>query len=820
MLSQRLTENIGGNRYAAIDFGSTSTRAYLTTVNKKTRQMNGYRVQKTGVDDDKKKRFLRGEWPSKGCPFDAPYPVGYDAAGREHADKRDRSLKSFVWFLADDDDQHPYTRDLKDFHDSLPGVQEQQRFRKRLMNMLVRHLAIVADQILQEAILRQTTIQRLVFCVPNAWDKPNFQAVLRPIMDKVAGGVETYCVFESEALSQFILHQHPYLLTDKDFVLVCDFGGHFMGGSLFQFCRDGAEDEHPAFFSLPQGNFGIRGGSQLWEDHIRPYIDAHINALGLPAERASVLRAKFLDAFFISKIEVDAAFYARKMPMRLVVSITDAFPDDTNLYPLYLKPAEILQAWQLGFRTSIDLALEKIRLLPVSSRGKTVVILSGGSMQNYHARTEIQQVCEKYRIECQAVGFDVNVESSKWMVCEGASTSEACALSPREFFRRGAAIAVQSYTKNGVYKTNAEVLFYGARPTRSYIWGSHAPHSTGQLEDFEYDLGSPVEIELGGYAHNKVRLVCEPLYQRNCHRYPKGCISIQSDDAAVNNNCYDIWDVSRRSEQTHANGTKFGMRIPPGRYLIEVESIEYYDNEADASLNLRLTRQQDVTGPSPARVRKNLRARTMSRGQEVYTFDLPLTSCGSSNLVLLDLDQVKNRLWKPRQARTPLPQLIPEQESGDEVSPAAKRLRVEVPPAEEPHDGTPWAVAGFELPAKSQQQDSELVATKPPQVPTPDTYFAPAGSPPAVETRDETAEAQSRGGSPEIGPKITSPSTASLVGVHRDSDPTPRVLTEKYVRIPETSDVWDRSDSGADSDSDYSDNIDNIVSFAAFPVGT
>lgn len=216
------------NRYAAIDFGSTSTRAYLTTVNKKTKQMNGYRVQKTGVDDDKKKRFLRGEWPSKGCPFDAPYPVGYDAAGRDHADKRDRSLKSFVWFLADDDDQHAYTKDLKDYHESLSGVQEKQKFRKRLTNMLVRHLAIVADQILHEAVLRQTTIRRLVFCVPNAWDKPNFQSVLRPIMDKVAGRVETYCVFESEALSQFILHQHPYLLMDHDFVLVCDFGGHFM----------------------------------------------------------------------------------------------------------------------------------------------------------------------------------------------------------------------------------------------------------------------------------------------------------------------------------------------------------------------------------------------------------------------------------------------------------------------------------------------------------------------------------------------------------------------------------------------------------------
>ena len=184
------------------------------------------------MDDDKKRRFLRGEWPSKGLPFDAPYLVGYDAAGREHADKRDRSLKSFVWLLADDDDEHPYTKDLKDHYDSLPELQEKQKFRKRLTSMLVKHLAIVADQIHREAVLRQITIRRLVFCVPNAWDKPNFQNVLKPIMDKVACGIgcgnDTYCVFESEALSQFILHQHPYLLTGWDFVLVCDFGGHFM----------------------------------------------------------------------------------------------------------------------------------------------------------------------------------------------------------------------------------------------------------------------------------------------------------------------------------------------------------------------------------------------------------------------------------------------------------------------------------------------------------------------------------------------------------------------------------------------------------------
>lgn len=99
------------------------------------------------------------------------------------------------------------------------------------------------------------------------------------------------------------------------------------------------------------------------------------------------------------------------MSMRLVVSITDAFPDDTNLYPMYLSPDQIREAWELGFRTSINLAIKKIELLPVSSRGKTVVVLSGGSMQNYQARTEIQDKCRACGIECQAVGFDVNVES-------------------------------------------------------------------------------------------------------------------------------------------------------------------------------------------------------------------------------------------------------------------------------------------------------------------------------------------------------------------------------------------------------------------------
>lgn len=98
--------------------------------------------------------------------------------------------------------------------------------------------------------------------------------------------------------------------------------------------------------------------------------------------------------------------------MYLAVFITDAFPDDTKPYECILNTKKIWDAWELGFRDSINLALKKIQnSIPVSCRDRAIVILSGGSMQNYHARTMIQQACEKYGIKCQVVGFDVNVES-------------------------------------------------------------------------------------------------------------------------------------------------------------------------------------------------------------------------------------------------------------------------------------------------------------------------------------------------------------------------------------------------------------------------
>lgn len=234
------------------------------------------------------------------------------------------------------------------------------------------------------------------------------------------------------------------------------------------------------------------------------------------------------------------------------------------------------------------------------------------------------------------------------MVCEGAARAKALAASPREFFKRGAALAVQSHIGNRIYDSKAKVLFRWGRQAPASSKGPHSPGQLGQVED---DRGSPVEIELREHAHDNVRLICNPLYRQHCHRYPRDYISIYSDNAATaDNNCYDVWDISWHFEAKRVNSTHHRVLICPGKYLLEVEGVKYYQNGVNATLNLYMTRRA-ITA---ARARKSFQACTMSAGQDIYTFEVPLTACRPSNLVQLDLDQVKHRLWKPLQVRTEL----------------------------------------------------------------------------------------------------------------------------------------------------------------------
>lgn len=364
---------------------------------------------------------------------------------------------------------------------------------------------------------------------------------------------------------------------------------------------------------------------------------------------------------------------------------------------------------------------------------------------------------------------------------------------PKDFFQRGAAIAVQSYPKSGTPEINAPVLFYGCQQATP---------------------GSPVEVDLGGKKDRNIRLVCDPMYQRNLDRkrYTTGNISIRSDDtAATNNNCYDIWDVSRKFEQMHPKGFRTAMQIPDGSYFIQAKGIKYDEDGIDATLHLQLTRRS-VKEARPASTGRDLRARTVTASQKAYSFDLPLTSLGSSNLVVLDHDKVENRLWKPRPARAGPPQSEPEQESVGDRRSRTKRQRIEVTTSDEQHDFG-QSIFAMEPPTKSQQLESEGVAADSPEVLSLNApLYATVRAPLAVETHYESSGLYFRGGGFDLGGGIPTSSTASMRGAKRGQGPVARPLREACPRIS----VMEKARDSTDWESDSSQSAETITNSADF----
>lgn len=131
--------------YAGVDFGSTGTRVFVSGreinqgSNERTISYFNYQVQDSRADDGIDKRFDEGEYPSVGCPYDGrDVIVGYDAA--KQTAKRTVSLKSVVYFLSDNTDNHPFTEALCDYYSSLPSSKEKEMFREHLESMLLRFL--------------------------------------------------------------------------------------------------------------------------------------------------------------------------------------------------------------------------------------------------------------------------------------------------------------------------------------------------------------------------------------------------------------------------------------------------------------------------------------------------------------------------------------------------------------------------------------------------------------------------------------------------------------------------------------------------------
>lgn len=87
------------------------------------------------------------------------------------------------------------------------------------------------------------------------------------------------------------------------------------------------------------------------------------------------------------------------------------------------------------------------------------------------------------------------------------------------------------------------------------------------------------------------------------------------------------------------------QRIPDGKYVLNVSRMKYAG--IDAVLVLRLRKKISAAEKANFRAKSlGKRGMPLKDGGSLY-FELPLTSDGESNLVVLDIDRIKGRFWKP-----------------------------------------------------------------------------------------------------------------------------------------------------------------------------
>lgn len=179
-----------------------------------------------------------------------------------------------------------------------------------------------------------------------------------------------------------------------------------------------------------------------------------------------------------------------------------------------------------------------------------------------------------------------------------------------------------------------------------------------------------VDIDIDG-TKRKFRIIADPFLVASQER-------ARSKDVILVKDAYDIGDLGL--EYLPSSGGD-ALPIPNGRHTLEVAEVVCSGREAIVVLRLR----PNVSGQ--ARRSKRMREKTAIDGHCNWSllFELPLTSCGPSNLVELDIDRVRGRFWRLdgyMHGSRPV-----EQEQQREVSvelgtpspPPAKRRRVDGP---------------------------------------------------------------------------------------------------------------------------------------------
>lgn len=137
-------------------------------------------------------------------------------------------------------------------------------------------------------------------------------------------------------------------------------------------------------------------------------------------------------------------------------------------------------------------------------------------------------------------------------------------------------------------------------------------------------------MEIDG-TKRKFRIIADPFQMVSHEKVNRKSVLVQDS--------YDVWDLVLEYLPSSGGGP---VPIPNGKHILEVA--EMVCNGREAILVLRMRPNLSFGARRSERILKKVAIEEVCDWS--LLFDLPITSCGPSNLVELDIDRIRGRFWK------------------------------------------------------------------------------------------------------------------------------------------------------------------------------
>ncbi|KAF9871149.1 hypothetical protein CkaCkLH20_11318 [Colletotrichum karsti] len=503
-------QELGEKWYLGIDFGSTSTRAFLYSPTQSPEKQRNVVENYDGRSLRTAHRFERGDFSSMGYPFEPGLPVYQGESLDLH--RQAVSLKYAIYAL---------TRHNDDLYSQYSLVQPiwnasgDEEFKERLREGLTDLFIAVKEKVDKLCKSKDLNIKRIAITVPAQWTgtgqclAEEYESIVSRVFD--APGREIVFVTETEALAHYLLRDEKNLVSTGEprfTLLFMDFGGHNMNGSIFNEVngpREANGEEGSSSFYGDGDPFGAGGGSEHWSFHMGNLMEMrYVEMRGLsmtPAERQAAV-----DEFDMNKDSLGPCFEENVFECRHL-GMTFGYED-------------LCHTFKQGHRNVFRLAEKQIERISKFKTGKTVVI-AGGTAKHEAVKQKLRQLCEKYGMPPPRFVAEMGVSYSSVKIAQGAAYAASTDLDLETFIQQGAAFGIQR---------KAVPTYTGKGADKARDWEKLSPVL------FSKDKKGALDLDFAT-GRDEFKLVCDPFFTVQER--------MQRPDELSGDRCYDVLELGK-----------------------------------------------------------------------------------------------------------------------------------------------------------------------------------------------------------------------------------------------------------------------------------